>query len=89
MKKPKQTDLVLLDNVRAQIVFPHTGTAVTERSLLRYMDQLELKTVLLKVDGVGQLRRHVTTAQAQQLVALFKAKHWRKFRAAEPKRKGE
>jgi hypothetical protein len=84
MKKPT-VKLRLLDEVRGEMIFPTTGTPIIERAVLNYMDQLGIKPVLKKVKDQGRERRHVTEAQANELKALFKAKHWRKFKAAEDK----
>lgn len=82
MTKQKTGKYLLLDSVRTDLVFPNTGTVMTERALLRYLEQLDIKVVLLKVGGEGHVRRHITAEQAEQIVALFKAKHWRKFKLA-------
>jgi hypothetical protein len=91
MKKTAANSLVLLEEVRQEMVFPHTGTPIDPRALQRYLVQLAIKAELLKVKGNGPLRQHVTPAQAEAIRALFKAKHWRKFKAVElkPKRKGD
>lgn len=89
MTKPNHSkaDLIPLNNVRAEMVFPTTGMSISERNILNYLEQLGIEAVLQKVNGLGHAQRHVTGQQAEQLVTLFKAKHWRKFKAVEPKLK--
>jgi hypothetical protein len=85
--KSKPKSLILLDAIRQDCVFPHTGTAIDPRAFQRYLVQLEIKPELQKVNGQGPARQHITVAQAESIKALFKAKHWRKFKAAEEKAK--
>jgi hypothetical protein len=86
MKKTAEK-LRLLDEVRAELIFPTTGTPIIERAVLNYLDQLGIKPTLMKVKNQGRERRHITEDQARQVKELFHAKHWRKFKAAEEKSK--
>lgn len=71
------------------MVLPTTEMPVPERSVYNYIAQLGIEVHLQKLNDKGMPRRHVTKAEADQLLALFKAKHWRKFKAVEPKHKGD
>lgn len=85
MKQPPDSlDLVPVETVRMQMVLPTTGMPIPERSVYIYMDQLGIQAQLKKLNGKGMPRRHVSKDDAERLLELFKAKHWRKFQTAKP-----
>lgn len=84
-KPPKAPGLTPLETVRStKMVFPN-GMALAMNNVRGYLVQLSIEPVLEKVGGEGQKVLHVTDEQAVKLGELFKAKHWRKFKAAEKK----
>ncbi len=82
MRTQPHSELVLLETLcQEQLVYPSTGRCLDYSSLSRYMRELGIITRLERVPGELHARRHVTRAQAAEMVALFRRRHRRQFEA--------
>lgn len=85
----KKNSLITTSELCQRLVLPGTAAPLSARNLNKYLERRGIQPKSLKPEGSSYPMNHVTVDEAAMIEQDFKLTHWRKFKAVEPKRKGD
>jgi hypothetical protein len=81
--------LITVSKLCQRLKLPGSDAPLSDRNVKKYLERRGIVPQSVVPEGSSYPMNHITEAEAQVIEEDFRLTHWRKFKAVEPKRKGD